>query len=164
MSTSPNKTVWGHINVNVADLEASIAFYELLGFSIFSQGIAYLGLSRQQIAPIDAEAAVALDVKPGTSARACIMQLGSGFPKLDLTELADSKTGRIQRNDDAGLVRMCLGTADLAGLYVNLTEQGADFLSEPATCRDGMAEIAVCRDPDGTLIELIQIYPDRWPT
>ena len=28
--------------------------------------------------------------------------------------------------------------------------------------KDGMAEIAVCIDPDGTLIELIQVHFDKW--
>ena len=35
---------WGHININVADLDLSISFYEELGFEIFMPGIPYLGL------------------------------------------------------------------------------------------------------------------------
>jgi hypothetical protein len=26
-----------------------------------------------------------------------------------------------------------------------------------------MAEVAVCRDPDSTLIELLQVHLERWP-
>lgn len=37
------RLVWGHINVNVSNLERSIAFYELLGFELYREGISYLG-------------------------------------------------------------------------------------------------------------------------
>jgi predicted lactoylglutathione lyase len=30
---------WGHININVSNLDTSIAFYEKLGFEIFITGI-----------------------------------------------------------------------------------------------------------------------------
>ena len=36
---------WGHININVSDLDASVGFYEKLGFEVFIPGIPYLNLS-----------------------------------------------------------------------------------------------------------------------
>ena len=36
---------WGHVNVNVSNLERSIAFYEKLGFESFRPGIPYLDLT-----------------------------------------------------------------------------------------------------------------------
>ncbi len=90
------------------------------------------------------------------------MQLNGGFPKIDLTELADvSLTGPL-RNDDLGLVRLCLATNDLIRDVAKLETQGVDFLSEPQSGHDGLAEIAVCKDPDGTLIELLQVHLGRW--
>ena len=37
---------WGHVNLNVVDLERSIEFYARLGFVEFLPGIAYLGITR----------------------------------------------------------------------------------------------------------------------
>ncbi len=36
---------WGHVNVNVSNLERSIAFYEKLGFESYRPGIPYLDLT-----------------------------------------------------------------------------------------------------------------------
>ncbi len=65
-------------------------------------------------------------------------------------------------NQDTGIVRMCLASQDLAADYVELSEAGVRFYSEPKQTEDGKADIAVCMDPDGTLIDLIQIYPEKW--
>ena len=153
---------WGHINVNVRDLDVSIRFYEKLGFEVFIPGIPYLGLNAERESLVHAEAAEALGIPQGTAGRACIMQLDNGFPKLDLTEYADSDQRSPLENQDFGLVRICLASQDLAADYQHLMATGVEFISAPTTCHQRMADIAICRDPDGTLIELIQIYPQRW--
>jgi len=160
---------WGHINVNVSDLDASVAFYEKLGFSVFLPAIPYLGLTMgRDPAPIPDASAEALGLRPGARGRACIMQLDEGFPKLDLTELADhpevsARTpGGPLQTMDRGLVRFCLFSTDLAGDHARLAAAGIDFLTPPRSCPDRLADIALCRDPDGTLIELIQVYLENW--
>ena len=35
---------WRHINVNVSDLDRSIAYYETLGFEVYRPAILYLNL------------------------------------------------------------------------------------------------------------------------
>ena len=82
---------WGHININVADLDLSISFYEELGFEIFMSGIPYLGLEREEFKEMPTSMAEALDVPFGTKGRSCIMQLDKGLPKLDLTEFSAPK-------------------------------------------------------------------------
>ena len=47
MTEQVPKFGWGHINVNVSNLERSIAFYEKLGFQQFIPAIPYLGLTAQ---------------------------------------------------------------------------------------------------------------------
>jgi len=163
MSETPPHLTWGHININVSDLDRSIAFYERLGFEAFMPGIPYLGLRAQ--APdgvMDADGARALGLPPDTRGRACIMQLDRGFPKIDLTELSGASQRAPLANDDLGLVRLCLATANLQELHGHLSEQGVEFLTPPQPAKDGLADVATCMDPDGTLIELIQIYPKRW--
>lgn len=154
---------WGHININVTDLEVSIGFYEKLGFEVLMPSIPYLDLQAQQPNTLPESAAQALDVPTRTQGRACIMQLGKGLPKLDLTEFAGSEQRAPLQNTDLGLVRLCLASEDLQADFQRLQTEGVAFISPPAQCHQRLADVAVCKDPDGTLIELLQVYLDRWP-
>lgn len=154
---------WGHINVNVCDLDLSIAFYKRLGFDMFWSGIPYLGLDADKAAAVPATTARVLDVSPLTQGRACIMQLGKGLPKLDLTEFSASGAHAPLQNHDLGIVRLCLVSEDVQADYRHLVAQGVEFLGPPSQCTQRMADVAICKDPDGTLIELIQVHLDRWP-
>ena len=159
--TTPNLS-WGHININVSDLDTSISFYEKLGFSLLIPGVPYLGIEKDTMLEIPAYQSTALNIPTGTNARACIMQLDDGFPKIDLTEYVKDSPQGAGANDDLGLVRICLASQNLAKDYALLTSAGVEFLSEPTEGVGGMAEIAICRDPDGTLIELIQMHLAKW--
>lgn len=164
---------WGHVNINVADLERSIEFYRKLGFVEFLPGIPYLALEREGQGVLPEGARTALGLAPGARGRACILQLGEdgGFPKIDLTELdpgpaeggAPASRAQPLDNGDLGLVRLCLLSRDLESAYDTLRERGVEFLSPPQSGEGGMVTVAICRDPDGTLIELLEIHRDRWP-
>ncbi len=154
---------WGHININVANLDRSIAFYKKLGFEVFIPAIPYLALdAAEDPKPVPGAAAEALGIQQGAKGRACIMQLGDGFPKLDLTELTGLEQSAPLTNSDRGLVRICLATEDLERDVKRLKADGVEFLSDPKAGHADLADIAVCKDPDGTLIELLQVYLDRW--
>jgi catechol 2,3-dioxygenase-like lactoylglutathione lyase family enzyme len=164
MSKYQSRLGWGHININVSNLDRSIAFYKKLGFDVMIPAIPYLGLSDKGMSrPIPQAAVTALGLPQGANGRACIMQLNNSFPKIDLTELMGTSQHKPLGNVDLGLVRICLSSQDLQQDYDDLLEQGVEFLSSPQGCVDGMADIAVCADPDGTLIELIQVYLEKWP-
>lgn len=154
---------WGHININVEDLDVSVRFYQKLGFEVFLPGIPYLDMDAEKQNTIPPNTAGALGVPVGTTGRACIMQLDGGFPKVDLTEFSGLKQRDPLQNQDRGLVRFCLVSQDLASDYDYLLSQDVEFVSPPASCHKRMADVAICRDPDGTLIELLQVYLDRWP-
>lgn len=163
MNEIASKFIWGHINVNVSDLDTSIAFYEKLGFEMFVPAIPYLNLSNDPSAkPVHDSAATALDIPVGATGRACIMQLDAGFPKLDLTEWSVSTNRSPLTNADLGIARICLATTNLGEAYDQLVAQDVRFISAPQPAQDGKADIAVCADPDGALIELIQLYLDKW--
>lgn len=163
METEKPRLNWGHININVRNLDRSIEFYRKLGFEIFIPAIPYLALQTgAQPEPLPHDAAMALGVAQGTRGRACIMQLGNGFPKLDITEFADVEQAKPLTNSDLGLVRVCLSSEKLERDVAALKAQGVEFISAPKTGHDGLAEIAICKDPDGTLIELLQVHLDRW--
>ncbi len=154
---------WGHININVGNLDQSIAFYQKLGFELFLPGIPYLNLEQGDGATMDAASAAALGLPREARGRACIMQLDDGFPKIDLTELADQDQRQPLQNKDLGMVRLCLVSQDLDADYRELVAAEVPFLSPPRTCHQRMAEVATCVDPDGTLIELLQVHLERWP-
>jgi catechol 2,3-dioxygenase-like lactoylglutathione lyase family enzyme len=165
MSKATPKFQWGHININVSNLEQAIGFYQKLGFEAFIPAIPYLGLSADpQSSVIPQASAKALGLPGNTRGRACIMQLDNGFPKIDLTELDNIEQTKPLTNHDLGLVRFCLVSQDLQADYVRLAALGVEFLSPPQPCEDGLADLATCVDPDGTLIELLQVYLDKWPT
>ena len=84
------------------------------------------------------------------------MQLGNGFPKLDLTQYDNLAQSKPLDNADLGWMRMCLGSSNLASEYESHVRLNVDFISPPQTTRGGLAEIAICIDLDGTLIEFIQ--------
>ncbi len=121
-----------------------------------------LPLNRAERAQIPDSATEALDLPVGKSGRACILELGDGFPKLDLTELHGPSNRPPLANDDVGMVRLCLASGDLQADYTRLQEQGVTFISQPLPTQDGRADIAVCVDPDGCLIELIQVHLENW--
>jgi catechol 2,3-dioxygenase-like lactoylglutathione lyase family enzyme len=163
MSDKAPELSWGHININVSNLEESIAFYQKLGFSMLLPGIPYLDLTSSDGSnKMPGAAARALAMPVQSEGRACIMQLDEGFPKIDLVEWSGADQQPPLSNADLGLVRFCLASQDLATDYATLVEQGVNFLSEPQSTKDGKADIAVCVDPDGSLIELIQIYFEKW--
>ena len=90
------------------------------------------------------------------------MQQDGGFPKLDLTELTGLEQSAPLTNSDRGLVRICLATENLARDVARLKAYGVESPPEPQAGHAELADIAVCKDPDGTLIELLQVYLDRW--
>jgi len=153
---------WGHININVSNLEQSIAFYEKLGFQQFIPAIPYLGLAQKDAVTVPESSARALGVPESTRGRACIMQLDDGFPKLDLTEFDCKQQQKPLANADLGLVRICLVSQDLKQDYERLTAHGFQFISEPQRDEGKLADVAVCLDPDGTLIELLQVNLENW--
>ena len=163
MTDQALKFAWGHININVSNLERSIAFYQKLGFQLFIPAIPYLGLTAQkEPATLAQPSARALGVRENTRGRACIMQLDKGFPKLDLTEFDEEQQKNPLANADLGLVRICLVSQNLKQDYEQLTTLGVEFISTPQRDDGCLADVAVCRDPDGTLIELLQVYLENW--
>lgn len=166
MSPDAPRFMWGHVNLNVRDLERAIAFYAQLGFRPFRDEIPYLGLERESERLLPDSACAVLGLEPGARGRGCILELDGGFPKLDLTALVEESLDAPPRaplaTRDLGLVRLCLATTDLDREYARLSAEGIAFGSPPRTDERRLAKVALCLDPDGNQIELIEIDLARW--
>lgn len=156
---------WGHINLTVRNLERSVAFYARLGFSLYLPGIPYLGIDNSTPATaVTPDAAAALGLGADTRARACILQpAGGGYPKIDLTEYAGDTADLPHSPTAPGLARLCLLCSNVALACRDLGNAGVEFITPPQAGENAMVTLAVCRDPDGVEIELLEIHRDRWP-
>jgi hypothetical protein len=124
--------------------------------------IPYLDLTMDSDGSVPDGPSRGLGLRGERRGRGCIMQLDEGFPKLDLTEFSGTEPREPLTNDDLGLVRICLVSRDLQADYDDFAARGIPFIAPPSPCHERLADVAVCRDPDGTLIELLQVHLERW--
>jgi glyoxylase I family protein len=148
-----------HINLNVSDIERSILFYEALGFRV-------LGRNDAEWSP---ETGELLGV-PGARGRACMMSLPGDVArttKLDLLEWTHPKspTRPQPQANDPGAPRIALRVRNVEAAYRDLCEAGVEFITEPAgpDPKLGIANVVCCRDPDGFIVELVELASARRP-
>jgi glyoxylase I family protein len=143
-----------HININCTNFERSLEFYEKLGFKIIRD----LGEGTMK------------KVTPGLRApseavlRAVLMILGDNprSTRIDLIQWKgpDTEGQAYPHLWHAGMCRIALRTRTLVKDYEDLKAKGIEFWTEPImmSVRDGREEgFVCCSDPDGTVIELIQV-------
>lgn len=138
-----------HNNINCSDLEQSIAFYQKLGF--------FAPPAIDVVA--DAEDAAGLGMPP-YQLRASSIIHADGFV-IDLIKWVDpyDPSAPYALVNHLGLSRISLKTTDLDADMITLQAQGVTFFSEPVTIDRPVADsrIVCFKDPDGTLIELIEL-------
>lgn len=61
---------------------------------------------------------------------------------------------------DCGIRHIAFTVADVAESWQFLSEAGCEVLSEPVTSPDGKAKVFFARDPEGNLIEIVQVLAD----
>src|SRR5208282_4956346 len=130
-----------------------LKFYELLGFKIIRD------LKEVGSPKLDQGLRI-----PNGRGRAVLMILGDNVrsTRLDLIEWKNPATeGQAHPNLwHAGLCRIALRTRTLLKDYEDLKAKGIEFWTEPilVKLKDGKEEgFVCCADPDGTVIELIQV-------
>lgn len=147
-----------HVNINVTNFQRSLAFYQSLGFHVVRD----LGEGGSRAM------AKGLGI-PGAKGRAALLMLGDDefATRLDLIEWREPATAGAPYPHlyHVGLARLALRVRDLVGEYKRLLGEGVEFLSEPVETRLGSGERFVCmKDPDGTIIELIEFAPREQTT
>ncbi len=142
-----------HVNVNCTNFERSLEFYKMLGFKVIRDlnEVGNETLSR------------GLRIPDGRG-RAVLMILGDNprSTRLDLIEWKNPKTEGQSYTHlwHAGICRIALRTRTLREDYESLKGKGIEFWTEPLMfkVKDGREEgFVCCSDPDGVVIELIQV-------
>ena len=60
---------------------------------------------------------------------------------------------------DVGCNHVALRVDNIDGLYEKLKRGGIRFNAPPTVSRDGGAKVTYCRDPEGVLVELVELIP-----
>jgi len=144
-----------HVNVNCTNLERSQAFYEQVGFKV----VVELGLGGSK------DMAKGLGLPEGSKAKAVLMMLEPDKPRgtrLDLIEWVTPATKGAPPPDlaHAGAARIALWTIGIDEEYERLKAAGVEFLSEPVGMAGG-ARFCCFKDPDGTILELIDFGTNK---
>jgi len=144
-----------HVNVNCTDLDRSRTFYELVGFKVVTE----LGLGGSD------QMNEGLGLPKGSKARAVLMMLEPEKPRgtrIDLIEWVNPPTKGSPAPDlaHAGAVRIALWTIGIEEEYERLKAAGVEFLSGIVGMGGG-ARFCCFKDPDGTILELIDFSRDK---
>jgi catechol 2,3-dioxygenase-like lactoylglutathione lyase family enzyme len=142
-----------HINVNVTDMERSVAFYKLFGFR------------EDRGAETDAPGLAAAFATRSGRIRWTHLQMGEGpeLCRLDLVQWYNSPAKAPARKplDEPGLGRFSILVEDIQSEYRRLRAAGVGFVAPPGVSKTvhGDFWVAVAIDPDNVNVQLIQPPP-----
>lgn len=153
-ATEPALQITGfmHVNINCRDFDQSKAFYEALGFRQIMR-VAEVGNE-------DVAAAVGL---PPYQVRGALLAHKDGST-IDLLQWVSpgNNAPPYESLNHVGLARLALHTMNIEADVNRLMQMGVEFLSEPVKVAGpaGTFSTFVCfKDPDGTVLELIETDP-----
>lgn len=137
-----------HIGVTVSDLSRSLSFYrDLLGFSIIKE-MDEFGEHIDKFSGLQD-----IDV------RTVKMSANDGSMIELLYYRSHPETNEENLTKDitkVGCSHFALTVEDLPSLYSKMLEDNITVMCEPQYSPDGNVRLTFCRDPDGTLIELVE--------
>ena len=135
------------IGIVCSDFEASLRFYrDILGLQVFAE------------VQVPAEPAVELGLAPSGFRH---VRFKAGDTLIKLMDIATPPPGRSEEFA-AGVRWLTFFVSDIQATYRELKDRGARFLSEPAAVdsavgEDPVAGVVCAIDPDGLLIEFVQL-------
>ncbi len=133
-----------HIGIVVQDVQASMDFYESLGF--------IKGCCRVEgTAFIDS-------ISAGKDIHLITTRLTT--PNGDMIELLDyGNHTEVKQNSlfGNGIAHFAITVMDIDVLFQRGIQNGIPFLSPPKVSPDGYAKVVFCQAPEGTFIELVEV-------
>ncbi len=148
-----------HLNLVVADLDRSLAFYtELLGFRQTQRTVLEGEWIGQIVGLPNARAEVAFIEPPAKTA---------GTPRIELLQYLSPEGEALELNSVAntrGLRHLALRVEDIAAMKAHLESHGVSFFGEPVVVPEGIIQraggvkktLVYFLDPDGVILELAQ--------
>ena len=136
-----------HSGIVVSDLATSLPFYrDLLGLEVWWDQVeegpfveAVTGVAGARIHTVKLRAPNGVSIE-------LLQYLNTPTPVPPLTH-----------SNDVGCNHVALQVRDLDALYERAVEQGIRFNTAPLVAAGGNAKVTYCRDPEGVLVELVEI-------
>ncbi len=140
-----------HVNVNCSDFDRSLAFYQRLGYQLVAMV--------PETNTVEVAAAVGM---PPYRVRGGILHLPGESTLIDLLEWQDPSDPEPPYPHlwHLGLARIALRTTDLDADLAELAADGIVPIGPPAVVQwpgQPTSRIACLPDPDGTIVELVEI-------
>nr|WP_047169517.1 VOC family protein [Sphingomonas sp. Y57] len=140
-----------HVDIVVADMARSVAFYEALGFVKYADDVM-----------TDAEIGRGIGLETFGSLHGVLMRLpGAGDDQifLDLTQFVSPASIAGSRPvHQTGLSRMCFMVEDFGAAHAKLCAMDVEFIGPVVTLPEEQAHgmrMVSFRDPDGTFLEIL---------
>lgn len=137
-----------HTGIVVNDMQRSLPFYrDLLGMSIwadFKDNSEYV----QKVTGVKGANVWMIKLEPEFG--------GAGIELLQYLSDPQEVPAR-PRSCDVGCNHVALQVDDLDAVYEKLKASGIEFHTEPRVSSDGNAKTTYCRDPEGVIVELVQM-------
>ena len=143
-----------HTAISTGDLERAVTFYrDLLGFEeAISSGW-----------EVGTETLDKITGLKDSSARMVMLKASNAFVELFQFETPSPKPAEAMRPVcDHGITHLCLAVMDVDREYERLKAAGMIFHCPPQTTATGN-RVTYGRDPDGNVIELLQVLDSRSP-
>jgi len=142
-----------HAAISTTDLQRAIAFYrDLLGFKVIHEFSWPKGSE-------NADTILGLE---DTSAKAAMLATGNAMIELFQFESPVPKSSDPERPVcDHGITHICLYIEDIDAEYNRLKNAGMSFHCPPQ--KDGGMNVTYGRDPDGNVIELMEVLNTKSP-
>lgn len=136
-----------HTGIVVSNLESSIRFYvDLLGFKVVRQ----MDESGEYIENISTLKGVKVTTVKMASQDDNLLELSYYHSPKRLA-------GEQRNIYDIGISHIAFTVHDIEDAYNKLHKAGVVFNAPPQLSPDGYAKVTFCRDPDGNLIELVEV-------
>jgi len=139
-----------HAGVVVSDMHRSLPFYrDLLGMEVWAD-------FRD-----DSDYAQAVTGVPGAHIWMIKLKAADGvsIELLQYLSHPQAPPDTLVKACDVGCNHIALQVDDIEALYKKLQIAGIRFHAPPIVSPDNGAKVAYCRDPEGVIVELVQLLP-----
>jgi catechol 2,3-dioxygenase-like lactoylglutathione lyase family enzyme len=142
-----------HIAISTRDIDRLTRFYETIGFERVWTG----GWDQDDLI----DSVIGLQ---GSVAKEVILRAGNIYMEIfEYVSPRSSRGDEPMHPNDRGYTHFCFEVTDIDFEYERLTKLGMTFNREPPNMRGGQLRAIYGRDPDGNIIELLEILSNERP-